>query len=189
MNNRLCGIELFQFDIQLCEHEERGVLEDCRYGLLKLTCGGQTGWGEGIMSVGDPHFDFMHWASFLYTLRRMPITEALTMLSHRQLSWEASQIELTSLTLSDLRSRLQSKMLMGTAQFGASFPVAIGSGILPASSHSYDHGNHPAGGYESSSVQAQPTVLGTQLGVRYGTGSGQDVDRLFRISRAYFAVL
>ncbi|UVI30787.1 hypothetical protein [Paenibacillus spongiae] len=189
MDDRLYGIELFQFDIQRCYHQERGELENCRYGLLKITCGGQSGWGEGIMSVGSPRFDFMHWASFLFTLRRMPIQDALAMLSSPHLSWEASQLELAARTLSELGARLQMRQLAGMAQDKVSYPIAIGSGILPdAGLQEFYRDNYPPGGYESD-IQTRPTILSKHLGCKYGTGSQEDVDRLFHVSRAYLAVL
>jgi hypothetical protein len=128
--NRITGIQLFQFDVPSCYRYGEGLLTDCHYGLLKMTCGDHTGWSECIMSANDAkHFDLVQWSSFLQLLKKPTLPEAFeTMNFHREI-WGETKTELIRIALLDLAARVQSKKLIELLPAGQKVPVAAGSGV------------------------------------------------------------
>lgn len=109
MDERIIGIQVFEFDVPSCFHYDQGRMVNCRYGLLKITSSDQTGWGECIMSINENHFDLIKWSTFLYTLRKLTILEALkTIAAHKSL-WGKVKTELVEMALLDLTARIQRK--------------------------------------------------------------------------------
>lgn len=82
---KITGIELFEYDIDRCFHFELGQLAKCRYGILKLSCEGVTGWGECIMSANNHRFDMIKWSKFLCGLRKLTIRAALEVAANNRL--------------------------------------------------------------------------------------------------------
>ncbi|WP_217556588.1 hypothetical protein [Paenibacillus sp. GbtcB18] len=106
MDRRIIRIELFEFDVPCCYHHARGKLENCRYGLLKLTDeGGETGWGECLMSVGEKHFDLVNWARFLYRFQKSTLAQALDTVRLYRVLWGSVKADLVEMALYDLKAR------------------------------------------------------------------------------------
>jgi hypothetical protein len=82
---------------------------NCRYGLLKITCSGQSGWGECIMSINENHFDLLKWSAFLYKLKKMTIHEAHETITLHKSLWGKVKTELVEMALLDLTARIQKK--------------------------------------------------------------------------------
>ncbi|MFF2154252.1 hypothetical protein ACFVVQ_02975 [Paenibacillus chitinolyticus] len=135
MDRRIIRIELFEFDVPCCYHHTRGKLENCRYGLLKLTDeGGETGWGECLMSVGEKYFDLVNWARFLYRFQKSTLTQALDTVRLYRVLWGNVKADLVEMALYDLMARSQRKpfvdVLGSSGGFGSfeSFGIAGHSG-------------------------------------------------------------
>jgi hypothetical protein len=111
MDERIVGIQMFEFDVPSSFHYEQGRMTNCRYGLLKITCSGQTGWGECIMSVNENHFDLIKWSTFLYKLKKLTLQEAHETIEHNKALWGKAKTELVEMALLDLTARLQKKKL------------------------------------------------------------------------------
>ncbi|QGQ94664.1 hypothetical protein EHS13_07060 [Paenibacillus psychroresistens] len=109
MDDRIVGIQMFEFDVPSSFHYEQGRMVNCRYGLLKITCSGQTGWGECIMSINEKHFDLIKWSTFLYKLRKLTIQEAQIAIELNRALWGKAKTELVEMALLDLTARLQKK--------------------------------------------------------------------------------
>ncbi|MEY9093428.1 hypothetical protein [Paenibacillus sp. RC84] len=110
MDRRIIRIELFEFDVPCCYHHAKGKLENCRYGLLKLTDeGGETGWGECLMSVNEKVFDLVNWARFLYRLQKSTLAQALDTVRLYRVLWGNVKADLVEMALYDLKARSQGK--------------------------------------------------------------------------------
>ncbi|MFS0838216.1 hypothetical protein [Paenibacillus sp. 1P03SA] len=110
MDARIIRIELFEFDVPCCYHYAKGTLENCRYGLLKLTDeAGETGWGECLMAVNEKYFDLVTWARFLYRLQKTTTTQALDIVRLNRVLWGNVKADLAEMALFDLISRSRRK--------------------------------------------------------------------------------
>jgi hypothetical protein len=102
MNNaRLSRIELFAFNTRpsfLSGSESSG----CWYGVLKLTCGRQTGYGECILCADDNAVDLIKWGSYLKSLRHCSIEEAFEVVSLHGLEWAPNQRTLLQAALDSM---------------------------------------------------------------------------------------
>lgn len=115
LDKRISGIEIFEFDIHASFHYQLGKLKQCRYGLLKITCEGLSGWGECVMSVNDTRFELINWSSFLNKFKKLTIQEAIKTVKANQSLWGKTKTELVEMALFDLSSRLLRKLLIELA--------------------------------------------------------------------------
>ncbi|AFC28417.1 hypothetical protein PM3016_1492 [Paenibacillus mucilaginosus 3016] len=104
---RITGIQLFELDYESCFHARKGRLTNCRYGVLLISCGSYSGWGECIMSSDDKAFDIIRWASFLHQLKRTTIRKALEITALHRIIWGDNRTDLVQTALLDLVARRQ----------------------------------------------------------------------------------
>ncbi|GMK43716.1 hypothetical protein PghCCS26_08430 [Paenibacillus glycanilyticus] len=87
----ISGIQLYH----LCR-------DNSHYGLLSMSCGSETGWGECVITTDAPHFDIIAWGDFLCKLNRQSLADARnTALLNREV-WGDAKTELVLMALSNL---------------------------------------------------------------------------------------
>ncbi|NIK71374.1 hypothetical protein [Paenibacillus sp. BK720] len=87
----ISGIQLYH----LCRNNSH-------YGLLSMSCGSETGWGECVITTDAPHFDIIAWGDFLCKLNRQSLADARnTALLNRE-AWGDAKTELVLMALSNL---------------------------------------------------------------------------------------
>lgn len=109
MDEKIIGIQVFEYDVPSCFHYAHGKMIKCRYGLLKITTSEQTGWGECIMSINENQFDLIKWSTFLYKLKNMSLKGAYKTIQLHKALWGKAKTELVEMALLDLIARLQKK--------------------------------------------------------------------------------
>ncbi|MVP00273.1 hypothetical protein [Paenibacillus lutrae] len=102
MEERITGIQLFEVHASCSFHYRKEVMENCRYGLLKLTANGVSGWGECIMAMDDTHFDILKWSKFLYRLKNLTLLEALNTVKLNRGVWGTVKAELVEMAVLDI---------------------------------------------------------------------------------------
>ncbi|MCL6457636.1 MAG: hypothetical protein K6T85_06485 [Gorillibacterium sp.] len=136
MNERkLSQIELFAFDEPQCFYNEVGKLGNCRYGILKLTCGEEMGWGECIMSANTKAVDLIKWGAFLRDISKHSLDEAMAIVRRAGSSWQQNQLEVVQMALLDMSARLQGKSLAELVQIQHTLGIAVGAEL--STTHNY----------------------------------------------------
>ncbi|MFE6799176.1 hypothetical protein [Paenibacillus chitinolyticus] len=191
MDRRIIRIELFEFDVPCCYHHAKGKLENCRYGLLKLTDeGGETGWGECLMSVGEKHFDLVNWARFLYRFQKSTLAQALDTVRLYRVLWGNVKADLVEMALYDLKARSQRKPFVDVL---GSFSGLGSFGSFGSARHSGRSGN---GSFRLETAAARSVGGGPcpdtespfSSRVRQTAGFGRTVaDRVFPVSGLFQA--
>jgi hypothetical protein len=133
MDDRIVGIQMFEFDVPSSFHYDQGRMVNCRYGLLKITCSGQTGWAECIMSINENHFDLIKWSTFLYKLKNLTIQKAHETIELNKALWGKAKTELVEMALLDLTARLQKKKF--NEMIGLGGDLTTGSSIRSLGNH------------------------------------------------------
>jgi hypothetical protein len=185
--SRITEIQLFQFDVPSCYRYGEGVLTDCHYGLLKMTCGDHTGWSECIMSANDAkHFDLVQWSSFLQLLKKPTLPEAFETMNHLRETWGETKTELIRIALLDLSARAQSKKLFELLLPGKRFwwPLVPARGLLSVRNKFI---STPA--LSAHDEYPEPEPLRTRRDTSYGTGFQLNMNTLIKECHAYYAVL
>lgn len=192
MDARIIRIELFEFDVPCCYHHAKGKLENCRYGLLKLTDeAGETGWGECLMAVNEKYFDLVTWARFLYRLQKTTTAQALDIVRLYRVLWGNVKADLTEMALFDLISRSRRKPFVevlgsygGAGYYGScgrsvksSFgfrPAAVLSeedGVWPCGEPYYPSGSRQTARFElAAGVESSANALQTGREIHPGCG-------------------
>ncbi|MFD7525977.1 hypothetical protein [Paenibacillus chitinolyticus] len=167
MDRRIIRIELFEFDVPCCYHHAKGKLENCRYGLLKLTDeSGETGWGECLMSVDEKVFDLVNWARFLYRFQKSTLAQALDTVRLYRVLWGNVKADLVEMALYDLMARSQRKPFVDVLGSSGS---SVGFGSF-GSFGSTGHSRHSVNSSFRPETAAARSV---------GDGPCPDAERLF----------
>lgn len=125
---RLTRIEVFVFNSPEPIHYGMEATQDCRYGILKLTCKGGCSWGACLLSANTKTFDLIKWSSFLRTIYHCRLEEAMDKVHSEGAEWEQVQLELVRGALQDLKAKLQGKSCVGHIQQGRLYRVAAAGG-------------------------------------------------------------
>ncbi|MEC0247798.1 hypothetical protein P4H65_18560 [Paenibacillus chitinolyticus] len=182
MDRRIIRIELFEFDVPCCYHHAKGKLENCRYGVLKLTDeGGERGWGECLMSVSEKYFDLVNWARFLYRLQKSTLAQALDTVRLYRVLWGNVRADLVEMALYDLKARSQRKPFVDvlgsfsgfSSFFGSTGRSGNGSFRLETAAARSDGGSWPDTGARGSSRVRQTAGFGHAVADREFPVSGR----------------
>ncbi|MFC5704283.1 hypothetical protein ACFPVX_23585 [Cohnella faecalis] len=99
--DRLCGIQLFQFNKEE-NLEPEAKKGDCPVCLLKIACGPNIGWGECALITDGRSVDLSVWGSFLQQLKKLTIAEALELLEQERPHWGETKTELVRKALTEI---------------------------------------------------------------------------------------
>lgn len=99
---KLSRIELFAFDSPPSFLYGAEQADPCNYGVLKLTCGNQSGFGVCILSKDALAVDLIKWGSFLTDIRHHTLEEAFEIVRYKGLIWSTNQHELVKMALLEL---------------------------------------------------------------------------------------
>ncbi|MBB3112303.1 hypothetical protein FHS18_004389 [Paenibacillus phyllosphaerae] len=142
MMERISGIELFGFDIGGEGQPKR------RFGLLRVTCDGTSGWSECYMSESRGGFDFIRWAYYLLDLRGLTAAEIKEQALRNRAAWgevksdlildalhdlEARQLRLPGLPLTSVPSVQPRNLLAAGVDRPSPIRVQLGTSALAAS--------------------------------------------------------
>ncbi|MEC0170150.1 hypothetical protein [Paenibacillus graminis] len=109
-SRRLLRIEIWVFDAPWPVSPGPDQAGNCRYGLLKLTCPAGHSWSQGLLWE-EKRVDLIQWSSFLRSIRRCRLEEAIQIVDRLGPRWEQSQRNLVSNALLHLKAKLQGKFI------------------------------------------------------------------------------
>lgn len=92
-SDRLSRIELFAFDTRP-SFADKPVAAGSSYLVLKLTCGEQVCYGEGMVSMKGKALDLIKWGAYLLSIQHATLEEVLMTVRLHGQEWTTSQLEL-----------------------------------------------------------------------------------------------
>lgn len=105
-SRRLLRIEIWVFDAPWPASPGPEQAGNCRYGLLKLTCQAGHSWSQGLLWE-DKRVDLIQWSSFLRSIRRCRLEEAIQIVDRLGPQWRRTQRDLVLSALLHLKAKLQ----------------------------------------------------------------------------------
>lgn len=105
---RISSMEVFRFDCRFLQNQlpiwnTDGY--DC--GLLKISSGGLSGWGEYVMPCSKENVDLVRWASVFSKLKGLSVAEALRFPEVTNKAWGTVRTRLAESALLDLAFKIR----------------------------------------------------------------------------------
>ncbi|CAG7649276.1 hypothetical protein ACFQI7_26765 [Paenibacillus allorhizosphaerae] len=107
LHYRICAMEVFRFDCRLIQNQIPLTGGECNCGLLKISSGGVSGWGEYVIPCTRENIDLVRWAFVFAKLKGLSIADAIRCVQTRDKAWGQARTNLAESALLDLAFKLR----------------------------------------------------------------------------------
>lgn len=101
--------KLYLIQIKATRKFSFGTWTSRQHVFVSIKAGGETGYGENIISVNQPDISLQEWADWLKELKGLSVSEAIRHLRGHIGVWRDCMTEMTEMALVDLCGKLEKK--------------------------------------------------------------------------------
>lgn len=116
-------IKMYLYQIHAPRKFSFGTWTSRQHIFLSIKAGGETGYGENIISVNQPDISLDRWQSWLQELTGKTVGEAIALLRSHLDDWQDRMTEMTEMCLIDLWGKLVRENAMRLLELPGTGPV------------------------------------------------------------------
>lgn len=123
VTDKITEARLYLYQIHATKKFSFGTWTSRQHIFLSMKAGGETGFGENIISVNQPDISLKDWSIWLRELVGLPAGTALAYLRNHLNSWQDRMTEMTEMCLVDLLGKLEKKNALDLLELPGTAPV------------------------------------------------------------------
>lgn len=120
---RITEARLYLYQVNATKKFSFGTWTSRQHVIVSIKAGGETGFGENIISVNHPDISLEEWSSWLRELVGLSVSSALIYLRDRLDCWQDRMTEMTEMCLIDLSGKLNKKNALDLLGISGTAPV------------------------------------------------------------------